>query len=337
MTDLFSDFEAETVLKRDEFSETVLGHRRSNPSEKLVLRRLDTVPWYFRALSQWLARREVRGLKAVQRIEGAPDLIDADTSGILRVWTPGTPLQLARPADAKWYHDAKRVLREMRRAGITHNDLAKPQNWLMLPDGRAGVIDFQLAHVYRRKGKIFRIAAREDLRHLLKQKRRYAPDLLTPSEKRMLARKSLPAQLWMATGKRLYNFVTRRLMHWSDGEGDGDVLALHGDALRQAFLDAGAREVQFATYPMPSGGRGLYAFVEAETDLAPDTPVPVTLTQRVCKMPSGPEGAIWTEMLHLIANNRVDEIEALLDKHPDLRPGVRAVMQGRLNLTDRHR
>ena len=47
------------------------------------------------------------------------------------------------------------LARQMRRAGVTHNDIAKPQNWLMTPDGRAAVIDFQLATVHRRRGKLF--------------------------------------------------------------------------------------------------------------------------------------------------------------------------------------
>src|SRR5690606_10543473 len=126
-------------------------------------------------------------------------LLRVDTTGLLRSWSAGTPLQLAKPADAAWYRDARRLLREMRRRGVTHNDIAKPQNWLMTPDGRAAVIDFQLASVHRRQGKLFRIMAREDLRHLLKQKRAYAPTLLTPSETRMLAQKALPSRIWMAT------------------------------------------------------------------------------------------------------------------------------------------
>ena len=55
-----------------------------------------------------------------------------------------------------------------------HNDLAKEQNWLRGRDGRAYLIDFQLASRFRRRSKLFRIAAYEDLRHLLKHKRRYA-------------------------------------------------------------------------------------------------------------------------------------------------------------------
>ena len=225
MPDQTLTFVPETVLKRDIFSETIRGHLVEDPSRRVVLRKLDGVPWYARPVAWVLARKEIRGLRAVQGVEGTPDLLRVDRVGLLRGWSEGTPLQLARPGDPAFYRDAKRLLRQMRRRGVTHNDIAKPQNWLMTPEGRAAVIDFQLASVHRRQGVLFRTMAREDLRHLLKQKRAYAPELLTATERRMLARKSLPSRLWMATAKPVYNFVTRRLMNWSDGEGTDDRIA----------------------------------------------------------------------------------------------------------------
>ena len=271
-------FLPDTVHKRDIFSETISGELEGVPDFPVVLRKLDGVPAYARPIAWALARKEIRALKAVQGIEGCPVLVRADRTGLLRSWTRGTPLQLAKPADAAWYRDAKRLLREMRRAGVTHNDIAKPQNWLRTPEGRAAVIDFQLASVHRRRGQLFRVMAREDLRHLLKQKRAYAPDLLTPSEHRMLAQKALPARIWMATGKRAYNFITRRLMNWSDGEGTEDRIERDGPTLRRALLAHDQiRDLALATYALPAHGVGLYAFVETDLDataLAALTPEP---------------------------------------------------------------
>ncbi|MBR9650208.1 phosphotransferase [Thalassovita aquimarina] len=332
-----ADFVPETVLKRDIFSETISGHLASDPSTKVVLRKLDGVPWYARPLSQWLARKEARGLRAVQGIEGVPVLLAADKAGILRIWSQGTPIHLAKPSDPAWYHDAKRLLREMKRRGVCHNDIAKPQNWLMTPDGRAAVIDFQLASVHRRRGKLFRIAAREDLRHMLKQKRSFARALLTPAEKKMLARKSLPSRIWMATGKKLYNFVTRRLMNWSDSEGSENRIEQDGPAIRAALLKTGARDVAFATYALPAGGVGLYAFVEGDLsgdDLPQADPKP-NLMQMVAELPRDPGGAVRSDLLELIATNRLDELEQLLAHAPDLDAVVKPIVSGRLNLTDR--
>ncbi|MEQ9261175.1 MAG: serine/threonine protein kinase [Roseovarius sp.] len=335
-------FLPETLHKRDIFSETHSGHLEGVPDFPVVLRRLDRVPLYAKPLSWWLARKEIRALRAVQGIEGCPVLVRVDKTGLLRSWTQGTPLHLARPEGVEWYRDARRLLREMRRAGVTHNDIAKPQNWLMTPDGRAAVIDFQLASVHRRRGKLFRIMAREDLRHLLKQKRAYAPHLLTPSEKAMLARKALPSRLWMATGKKLYNFVTRRLMNWSDGEGTEDRVERQGPALRAALLaNTSVREVALCTFALPAKGVGLYVFAETELTeaelraLAPD-PKP-DLIQPVATLPRHDSGAPRLDALQLIAANRLDEVTALLEREPDLAESLKPILADRLNLTDRSR
>ncbi len=324
-------FTPDTVLKRDEFSETVTGAFADDPGVKLVLRRLDQVPRWARPIAQFLARREVRGLQAVQGIAGVPVLVQANRAGILRLWSAGTPLNLARPDTAVWYRDARRLLRDMRRRGVTHNDIAKPQNWLMTPDGGAAVIDFQLASVHRRRGLLFRLMAREDLRHLLKQKQRYAPHLLTASERRMVARKSLPAQVWMATGKRLYNFVTRRLMNWSDSEGAENRIAVEGDTLRARLKGPGVRDVVLLPFALPGRGVGVYAFVEGVA--ASPLPAP-DLTHSVAALPRRGD-VVAVDLLALVAGNRLDELAQMLDRNPDLREVMAAIVTGRQNLTDR--
>ncbi|MFD0859869.1 serine/threonine protein kinase [Roseovarius aquimarinus] len=333
-------FVPKTVHKRDIFSETISGDLEGIPDYPVVLRKLDTVPWYARPIAWALARKEIRGLRAVQGIEGCPDLVRVDRTGLLRSWTRGTPLHLAKPSDAAWYRDAKRLLREMRRCGVTHNDIAKPQNWLMTPDGRAAVIDFQLASLHRRRGRLFRVMAREDLRHLLKQKRAYAPDLLTPSEHRMLARKALPSRIWMATGKRAYNFITRRLMNWSDGEGTEDRIERDGPALRAALMaHPEVTGVALATYALPAKGVGLYAFVEttlsaeALADLAPE-PKPEAI-QPVAALPRDADGGLRADALQLVAANRLDELAQMQEREPELAERLAPIIAARRNLTDR--
>jgi len=339
MTDHLT-FVPQTVHKRDVFSETISGHLAEDVTYQVVLRKLDGVPIWAKPIAWYLARREISGLRAVAGIEGTPDLLRVDKVGLLRSWSAGTPLQLAKPDTVEWYRDARRLLREMRRRGVTHNDIAKPQNWLRTPDGRAAVIDFQLASVHRRRGIVFRVMAREDLRHLLKQKRAFAPELLTASEKRMLARKSLPSRVWMATGKRLYNFITRRLMNWSDGEGTEDRVERDGDAVRAALMQGGqVREVALSVYSLPGRAVGLYAF--AETDLGGDDlrkRVPATLAelvQPVAALPRRANGDLREDVLALIAMNRLDEIEVMLSAEPELAEVVQPIIAARLNLTDR--
>lgn len=330
-------FVAQTVHKRDVFSETIAGHLAEDPDFDVVLRRLSGVPWYARPISSLLARREIRALRKLEGVEGTPRLLRVDREGLLRSWSHGTPLQLAQPNSREWYLDAKRLLRQMHRRGVTHNDSAKPQNWLVRPDGGAALIDYQLATVHRRRSKIFKIKAREDLRHLLKQKRSFAPELLLPSEKKMLAQKSLPSRIWMATGKKLYNFITRRLMNWSDGEGIDHRLEHDGPAIHAALSPAG--EVALCTYKMPAGGIGIYAFVETVSsaeELRRMVPKrQVELVQPVGRLPRLSNGQVDMELLQLIAANKVDDLTTRLDEDAELARIVGPIADARLNFTDR--
>jgi hypothetical protein len=322
-----------TVHKRDEFSETVSGHLEGAPDAKLVLRKLGGVPWWAKPIAAFLARKEVRSLRVVTGIDGTPDLIRVDDEGILRSWSEGIPLNLAKPKDPAFYRDARRILREMRARGVTHNDLAKPQNWLMTPDGRAAVIDFQLASVHRRRGKIYRLMGYEDLRHLAKQKQRYAKRLSTPTERRMLARKSLPTRIWLATGKRLYNGITRGLFNWSDGEGTGNRIATYGAQITTDLMASpDVTGVVLSPFALPAKGTGIYAFIETTLD-EPSTRAligedRVELIQPVKYLPR-------KDVAELIAMNRLDELEVVLTREPDLRAQIAPIVNGRLNLTDR--
>jgi hypothetical protein len=65
------------------------------------------------------------------------------------------------------------------------------------------------------------MCALEDVRHLLKHKRRYGAGPLTARERALLARRSWIARAWLATVKPVYVLVTRRLLGWRDAEGRG--------------------------------------------------------------------------------------------------------------------
>lgn len=334
-----TDFVSQTVLKRDLFSETHKGYLAGDPRTAAIRRIVTAAPVWTRPLAWVLARREIAALRAVTGIEGTPQLIEVDRDGLLRSWTDGAPLHLARPADPRWYADAFRLLRALRRAGITHNDLAKPQNWLMTPDGRAAVIDFQLASRHRRRGILYRLMAYEDFRHLLKQMRAFAPHLMTPTARRILARRSLPGRIWMATGKKVYNLLTRGLFRWSDGEGTHDRLEQEGPAIRAALLAMpGVRDVAMTTYPLPKKGVGIYAFVEGgAADAAPPpagTPC-ADLVQPVGTLPRTADGEPRLDILNLIAMNQTTELQALLGDDHELQAVVSPIVAGRLNFSDR--
>lgn len=178
--------------------------------------------WWTAWLARSLCRREARALARLDGLPGTPRLLHADRRKLRREWIDGKPMQLAEPRDPGYFRAARALLVRLHRHGIAHNDLAKEPNWLVTPAGEPALVDFQLALVSPRRGRLFRTLGREDIRHLLKHKRSYCPAELTARERRILATPSALSRAWMATGKRAYTFLTRRVIGWSDREGAGD-------------------------------------------------------------------------------------------------------------------
>ena len=183
-------------------------------------------PWS-RRLALHLLRREHRALSRLALgagIEGVPRVVDLAPGRLTRTWIEAAPMQIAKPRDPSYFRAAARLVRRLHAANVIHNDLAKETNWLVTSDGRPALVDFQLAMTLRgsHRGALARALAHDDVRHLLKHKRSYLPEKLTTREKKILATPSLVSRLWMASGKRVYLFVTRRILRWRDREGAGD-------------------------------------------------------------------------------------------------------------------
>lgn len=334
-----------TVLKRDLFSTIERGWYTTGGGEvEAVLRRIDGVPWYTRFLAKRLLKREARALKRAPLGIGPPLLAESN-QWLVRGFLNGAPLHIARPTgDLDYFISAKAVLRRLRRAGICHNDLAKEQNWLRQPDGRAALLDFQLATPFARRGKLFRILAYEDLRHLLKHKRRYAPESLTAHERKVLSRKSLMTRLWMASGKRLYYVLTRGVFKIRDREGSGTRLTRDAPLIEAVLKEhPQVRDAVVVAYPDRRAGTGLYAFVEAPTvdeaalkdHLERDhSPAPPEHLQLVKALPRRSDGTPLVEILQLIALNQIDQIPSLAtDVAEDAT--IADITSSRLNLKDR--
>ncbi len=209
-------------LKSDPFGTVTRIERHGDGQVWAVERDTRSARWWLRPLARYLATREARALRALAGTPGVPILERCEHGVLVRSWTDGAPMQVAQPRDPRYFSRALALLRRVHRAGVVHNDLAKEPNWLVTPQGHPALVDFQLALVSNRRGWLFRALARDDIRHLLKHKRTYCPEHLTERERRILATPSAPSRLWMASGKQLYLFVTRRLLGWADREGAGD-------------------------------------------------------------------------------------------------------------------
>ncbi|MET0706922.1 MAG: serine/threonine protein kinase [Tardiphaga sp.] len=335
------------LLKRDVFSTVERGRFRTGGSEvDAVLRRLDQVPWWSYVVAQHLFTREKRALTLARELHVGPELLWAGEQALVRGFIDGVALHLAKPfGDARYFHSAKLALRKLHRMGVCHNDLAKEQNWLRGTDGLAYVTDFQLAVCFKSRSRLFRIAAYEDLRHLLKHKRSYAPELLTPSEKKILAKKSAVARIWLMTGKKVYRGITRGIFNFTDREGGGRRLVNDAPPLAELIRSNSAvRDVSIVAFADRRSGVGLYAFVEAD-DVALEAPLQAALVaakgpkppehlQVVSALPRDARGNIRTEILQLVAMNQLDLIEPLMTSDAD-RVFLKGILESRKNLRDR--
>src|ERR1700755_3026286 len=335
------------LLKRDVFSIVERGRFRTDSTEvDGVLRRLDEVPWWSYGLALHLFSRERRALERARDLDVGPKLLWAGRRALVRGFIDGVALHLAKPhGDVAYVRSAKAALRRLHRAGICHNDLAKEQNWLRGADGSCYVTDFQLAACFKTRSRLFRIAAYEDLRHMLKHKRSYAPDALTPMERKILARKSAVASIWLMTGKKVYRAITRGIFNFTDREGGGRRLVNDAPVLVDLIRrNPEVRDTAIVAFADRRTGVGLYAFVEAdraalEAELrsalsAAKGPKPPEHIQVVHALPRDASGKPRTEILQLVAMNQLDLIEPMMANDND-RAFLKDILEQRKNLRDR--
>jgi hypothetical protein len=345
--ELSGRFRSRLVLKQDVFSTVERGtFLTPNGEVEAVLRRIDLVPWWSAGIARHFLKREARGLEIAGGFGVAPPLLYHGKAALVRGWIDGLPMHIAKPeGDDLYFRSARRALRSLHRECLTHNDLAKEQNWLRTPTGYASLTDFQLATRFSRRSTMFRIAAYEDLRHMLKHKRRYAPDFLTSAEKRILSRKTWPTRIWMATGKKVYYWITRGLLNFTDREGSGPRFVNDAPRLTARLKQyAGVRDAVIVAFPDRRTGTGLYAFVEgdrlAENDLQQflsDNPEKVPVPERlqvVERLPRGRSDEVRTDILQLVAMNQIDLIDPLIASETE-KEVVARIVAGRQNLRDR--
>jgi hypothetical protein len=328
------------VLKRDVFS---IVERGVFDKTDAVVRRIDDVPWWSFLPARHFLGREKRALAAIGALGIAPSLLFGGRRVLVRGWIDGVPLHIARPVgDRAYFRSARLALRKLHSTGYCHNDLAKEQNWLRGADGHAYLTDFQLS--IRLRGWLFRIAAYEDLRHYLKHKRSYVPDALTPTEKRILAKKSWFTRIWMATGKKVYIAITRGLFRFTDREGGGPRLVNDAPVITARLKSSSqVRDVVVLAFPDRRAGTGLYAFVEGAAEASEETiwklleesgVAPPERLQLVDALPRKLDGAVRTEILQLIAMNQLDQVEHLIENETERRT-VAKIIADRRNLRDR--
>ena len=91
------------------------------------------------------------------------------------------------------------------------------------------------------------------------------PEALTPTERKILARKSAVASIWLMTGKKVYRAITRGLFNFTDREGGGRRLVNDAPVLIDLIRkNPAVRDTAIVAFADRRTGVGLYAFVEAD-------------------------------------------------------------------------
>lgn len=223
-TNSFGKFETQKVLKSDAFGQIETGHWVNAQGRTPAIRRHYTKTMWLRPLALLLASNEKRALRKLGALATAgqvPQLLAVDKDYHVRSFIDAEVLyrmdKTAMPR--QFYQDGMELIRKMRRFGVCNNDLAKQANWLVRKaDGKPVLVDFQLALCFKDiHNSFFLTLCREDLRHILKHKREYYS--VSASERKILNKKSLPTRIWMATGKKVYLFWTRKVLGWKDRTG----------------------------------------------------------------------------------------------------------------------
>jgi RIO-like serine/threonine protein kinase len=163
-------------------------------------------------------RRALERLAGPAGVDGVPRVLGGGRGWLVRSLLAGEPLHRATRLPRDYFERLAELVRALHALGVAHNDLHKEQNLIVGPDGRPGVIDFQLASLHACGSPLLASRARDDLRHVAKHARRYQLAGRGELAKPPIPRRSLVAAAWRRGVKPAYVTLTRGVLGHSDGE-----------------------------------------------------------------------------------------------------------------------
>ncbi len=213
-----STFSSHRTLKSDAFGSIEQGVFLTENNDSVpAIKRTYNAHKFCKPIALYLAFKEKKALKILANANhpSLPKLLDEKEGYHIRSFIPGESMhRCPEKLNAEYFKRSKQLLLTMRQYGVANNDLAKEANWLVTEDGNPAITDFQLAISFKKNNKILRILAREDLRQLLKHKRKYSS--VTGKETQLLNNKTILSKIYKNTVKRVYLLITRKILGWED-------------------------------------------------------------------------------------------------------------------------
>jgi hypothetical protein len=226
-------YEQETLFKRDFYAATGLYRRVEgargavavgDSPARVLLKIYHTDPFLFVPLDwlgRWLCRREAFFLETLAGIPGIPRLFARHgDSGLVREYVPGVNLrqfQQAAVLDAEFFPRLLSILGAVHERGLSHNDLHKPENILVRPDGSPVLIDFQIATSFRTRWpfakQTMRYMQAMDRYHVMKHYVRLRPDDVSAEQRDVARRKGVLLNLHGWLLRRPYRAVRHFVMN----------------------------------------------------------------------------------------------------------------------------
>lgn len=171
---------------------------------RAVVKDFRSCPWFWRATyGRWLTRRETRAYERIAEIPGIPRFLGRiDRYAVMIEWAPGTCIGKCAYGSigVETFERLSRTVEALHERGVVHMDLRQKQNVIVDPAGVPRIIDFSSAFVFdpttRLGRRLIALFRGVDLTGVLKNKRRFVPDAITPEEAARLAQFARRRRFW---------------------------------------------------------------------------------------------------------------------------------------------